>query len=322
MAEATGRLLQICTSTSKGVVKLAVGQAELRADHGLLGDAHAGAGHRQVSLLDELDIESMRAKGLTLEPGAFGENLVVTGIALADLAPGSQLRVGGAELEITQVGKVCHHRCAIYKTTGDCIMPRRGLFARVQRGAPIQTGDSVEVLHRVPAGVLQVAVVTVSDRCHRGETVDLAGPAVARWLEQNLSARVAWTALVADEAPAIQAVLRDYSGRGMDLVCTSGGTGCAARDVTPEATRAVLEREVPGLAEAMRAASLRITPHAMLQRGVCGIRGHSLILNLPGSPKAAIENLDAVREALPHAVQLLRGETAHAELDRGRLAPA
>jgi molybdopterin adenylyltransferase len=134
-------------------------------------------------------------------------------------------------------------------------------------------------------------------------------------LQQRLAARIAWTGTVPDEQEPISETLRDLAARGLDLVVTSGGTGCGPRDVTPEATRAVIEREVPGLAEAMRTASAKVTPHALLQRGVCGIRESTLILNLPGSPKAAVENLVAVLPALPHAVDLLRGQTAHPETD-------
>jgi len=154
-------------------------------------------------------------------------------------------------------------------------------------------------------------VLTVSDRCAAGTMTDAAGPAIADELRWGLSARIAWAGVVPDEADAISRALNDLVERGLDLVVTTGGTGCAARDVTPEATRAVIDREVPGLAEAMRVASSGVTPHAWLQRGVCGIREFSLILNLPGSPKAAVENLLAVLPALPHAIDLLRGKTAH-----------
>jgi molybdenum cofactor synthesis domain-containing protein len=115
-------------------------------------------------------------------------------------------------------------------------------------------------------------------------------------------------AIVPDDRPVIAAMLRTWSDEaGLDLVMTTGGTGFAPRDVTPEATRDVVEREAPGLTEAMRAASLAVTPHAMLSRAVAGIRGQTLIINLPGSPKAVRENLESVLPALPHAVELLQG---------------
>jgi molybdopterin adenylyltransferase len=165
----------------------------------------------------------------------------------------------------------------------------------------------------VPPSVIECAVVTVSDRCAAGAAEDTAGPAVADALAQKLPARISWTGVVPDEPATISQTLQNLAGRNLDLVVTVGGTGCGPRDVTPEASSAVIEREVPGLAEAMRTASARITPHALLQRGVCGICGSTLIVNLPGSPKGAVENLNAIMAALPHAVELLRGQTVHPE---------
>ncbi|MFH1176914.1 MAG: molybdenum cofactor synthesis domain-containing protein [Acidobacteriota bacterium] len=316
----TGELLFVCTSERKGIPKHAVEAVLLRAGHGVESDAHAGPWHRQVSLLDEAEIETMRAKGLHLNPGAFGENLVVRGLDLGGLGIGSRLRVGEAELEITQIGKVCHTRCAIYTRSGDCIMPRAGLFARVLKGGEARPGLAASVLDAVPRSVIQAAVLTVSDRCAAGVTTDTAGPAVAKKLLDELAAHLAWTGVVADKEEVIAETLKELAGRGLDIILTAGGTGLGPRDVTPEATRAVLDREAPGLAEAMRASSARITPHGWLSRGVAGARGATLIVNLPGSEAGAVENLQAIIATLPHAVRMLRGDAAHPELDRRRLS--
>ena len=156
--------------------------------------------------------------------------------------------------------------------------------------------------------MIRVGVLTVSDRSARGERADLGGPAVADAVRARLpDAQLVERAIVPDERAQIAAKLSGWADDlHLDLVLTTGGTGCAPRDVTPEATRAVIERETPGLAEAMRAASLRSTPHAMLSRGVAGIRGRTLIVNLPGSPKGARENFETIAPVLPHAIELLR----------------
>jgi molybdenum cofactor synthesis domain-containing protein len=155
--------------------------------------------------------------------------------------------------------------------------------------------------------MIRVAILTVSDRAARGEAEDLSGPAIAQIVQEQLQANITGRQIVADERALIEATLVAWAdSAGVDLILTTGGTGFAPRDVTPEATQAVIDRPAPGIAEAMRAASLQVTPHAMLSRAVAGMRGRTLIVNLPGSPKAVRENLAVILPVLPHAVELLQ----------------
>lgn len=157
---------------------------------------------------------------------------------------------------------------------------------------------------------LRVAILTVSDRSSRGERPDASGPALVKACEENRWT-VAATTIIPDEQNAISAKLIEWAdSERLDIILTTGGTGFAPRDVTPEATLSIIDRLAPGLAEAMRSASLRITPHAMLSRAVAGIRKTTLIVNLPGSPKAALENLATIAPVLPHAVELLQDSPA------------
>lgn len=141
-----GKVLAICTSEKKGTEKQDVKEAEFRIDHGIVGDAHAGNWHRQVSLLSFEKIEDFRNRGGNVDFGAFGENIVVEGIDLSKLPVGTKLKVGNVLMEVTQIGKVCHDRCHIYYTVGDCIMPREGIFAKVLEGGKAKVGDNVEII--------------------------------------------------------------------------------------------------------------------------------------------------------------------------------
>jgi molybdopterin adenylyltransferase len=157
---------------------------------------------------------------------------------------------------------------------------------------------------------LRFGLLTLSDRSSRGEREDASGPALSQLIEAE-GWLVVKRQILPDEESSIRAILLEWSGGGgVDVILTTGGTGFAARDVTPEATKAVVEREAPGLAEAMRAESLKQTPHGMLSRAVAGIRRRTLIVNLPGSPKAAVENFHVIRPVLAHAVQLLKDDPA------------
>jgi len=146
MSAATGKILAVSVSDRKGVRKTNVESARLIENWGIEGDAHAGPGHRQVSLLGDESVAKMRAKGLDVDAGAFAENITTAGIDLTSLPIGARLRIGGAEVEITQIGKECHSRCAIYYQAGDCVMPREGVFARVTRGGEIRPGDEIVLI--------------------------------------------------------------------------------------------------------------------------------------------------------------------------------
>lgn len=141
-----GKIIAVCKSEHKGERKVNVGSARLLENFGLEGDAHAGNWHRQVSLLAVESINKMVKKGFRVSPGDFAENLTTEGIDLVNLPVGTRLKVGNVLLEVTQIGKNCHAKCAIYEQTGDCIMPREGIFARVLKGGIISSGDSIDIV--------------------------------------------------------------------------------------------------------------------------------------------------------------------------------
>jgi molybdenum cofactor synthesis domain-containing protein len=322
-------VVAVCTSEVRGVQKTPVAEIELLADHGVKDDAHAGDWHRQVSLLADESAQVMRAKGVPVGAGAFGENILTRGIDVKGLPIGAQLRIGapdagpapvavaeGVLLEVTQIGKICHDPCAIYALAGECIMPTDGIFCRVLRGGRVRPGDAIEVVARTahpapqpPARRFRVALVVLSDSRSTGAREDLVVPTTADVLEST-AFDIVDTRIIPDDEPGIVAVLRELVVRGdIHLILTSGGTGLAPRDHAPEATRAVIEREAPGLPELMRMKGLAHTPRAMLTRGIAGTAGRTLIVNLPGSPKAVREGLDALLAILPHALETLLGQS-------------
>lgn len=302
------KIKAICISEKKGTQKHPVDSANLVEDWGIEGDAHAGHWHRQVSLLSFEKVEAFRARGARVDFGAFGENLVVEGFDFRTLPVGTRFQCGGVLLEMTQIGKECHAHCAIYQVMGDCIMPREGVFARVIQGGELHVGDELTLLPPDPA-VRRAAVVTLSDKGSRGERADESGPLLARLLAEA-GYEVVEELLLPDEQGRIQTeLIRLSDGRQCHLVLTTGGTGFSPRDVTPEATLAVATRNAPGIAEAIRAHSMTITPRAMLSRGASVLRNGTLIVNLPGSPKAAREGLEYILPALGHGLDILRGTT-------------
>ena len=342
MQEQKGKIVALCISEARGTVKHAVPQVKLIKDYGIEGDAHAGHWHRQVSLLSAEQVEAFnqriacsnahileKAKLATLdakesdniaEPGetekaiiepaiegTFGENILVSGIDLRQLPVGSTLTAGAVILKLSQIGKECHSHCQIFHRVGDCIMPREGVFATVEQGGVLSPGMPITVHLPAADAPLRAAVVTLSDKGSRGERVDTAGPRAAELLAAA-GYEVVEQVLLPDVQAKIERELKRLAdSRQVDLIITTGGTGMAPRDVTPEATLAVATRSVPGIAEAIRAGSLAITKRAMLSRGVSVLRNSTLIVNLPGSKKAVEEALEIVLPVLEHGIRLAKG---------------
>lgn len=307
-----GKIHALCVSEKKGTLKHPVAAVRFETEWGIKGDAHAGRWHRQVSFLGLKEIEDFRKLGVDVKLGSFGENVVAEGFRFKELPVGTRLRAGDAWFEITQIGKECHKGCAIREQVGDCIMPREGVFARVLHGGEVKEGMELEL---VPAGEklpLDAAIITASDKGSRGERADKSGPKVKEMLEAAGYA-VADMAILPDEQAALEEKMREYAARGIGLIVTTGGTGFSPRDITPEATLAVCERLAPGIPEAMRALSMKVTARAMLSRAQAGICRRSLIVNLPGSVKAVEECLGFILPQLQHGIEILRGDAGECE---------
>lgn len=305
-----GIVKAINISEKRGTVKFSVEEARLVKDWGIEGDAHAGHWHRQVSLLSYEKIEEFKARGAQLEPGAFGENLIVEGFDFRSLPVGTIFRCNDVVLEMSQIGKECHTHCQIYKRMGECIMPTQGVFAEVLHGGIIRPGDEMAIDETLRDQRLKAAVITLSDKGAAGERKDESGPLIESLLKEQ-GYRIIESLLLADDQKRLETeLIRLADARQADLILTTGGTGFSLRDVTPEATMAVATRNAPGIAEAIRAYSMQYTKRAMLSRGASVIRNHTLIVNLPGSPKAVKESMECVLPQLEHGIMLLRGSVS------------
>lgn len=297
------KINSISISEKKGIKKTPVNEAKLIEGFGIEGDAHAGSWHRQISLLAEESITKMKEIGLDVTYGSFAENITTEGIELNRLPIGTLLKIGDeCILSVSQIGKECHTRCAIYHQAGDCVMPKEGIFAYVLKGGTIKPGDLIEEIDGFTA-----AVLTISDKGAKGERVDTAGPKIQTILA-GLGICTIESAIVPDELNDIQNILRDWIEAKVDLIITSGGTGISPRDITPEATSPLIEKQVPGIMEAIRNKTGEITKRAYLSRGIAGVSKNSLIINLPGSEKAVTESLEVISEFLIHGLETLNGK--------------
>ncbi|MDY6826415.1 MAG: molybdenum cofactor synthesis domain-containing protein [Bacillota bacterium] len=295
-----GEIVTICTSSGKGQPKIEAREGTLIKNEGLAGDAHAVFTQHQVSLLAEESIAKMDLKGS--HPGSFAENLTTRGIDLANLAVGTRLQIGPeAILRITQVGREGPNDCAIFDQVEECMMPREGIFTEVLAGGKIKVGDYLDVKRSY-----RFAVITASDKGAAGEREDLSGPAIEQILLPL--GDVIESVIVPDDQPTLAKMMRRMIGRGVNAIFTTGGTGLGPRDITPEATLDVVDRLVPGIGEAVRRETSAATPRAMLSRAIAGISSRTLIINLPGSPKAVVECLAVIIPVLEHALETVCGE--------------
>ena len=301
-----GKINAICISSRRGIAKKSVESAQFITEFGISDDAHAGDWHRQISFLGQAEVDEFKARGANIEPGAFGENILAEGFTFKNLPLGTRLRSGNVFFQITQIGKECHSHCAIYHQVGDCIMPREGVFARVLHGGKISVGDDLELAtEKIP---LDAAIITMSDRCYFGiRDEDISGDKCEEILSKA-GYKIFRRTILPDVKKLLVDKLIELSDAGVGLILTTGGTGFSIRDITPEATLEVCTRLAPGIPEAMRNLSMQKTPRAMLSRAVAGIRKRSLIVNLPGSPRAVDECLNFILPQLQHGIEILRGE--------------
>jgi molybdenum cofactor synthesis domain-containing protein len=306
------KVVSVNISEKKGTIKKPVEEIELN-ELGVKLDAHSGNWNRQVSLLALESVKKFEKEAnRKINFGEFAENITTEGIILFETTPLDRFIIGEAELEVTQIGKKCHGTsCAIFKEVGNCVMPKEGIFARVLKQGKIAAGDA---LNYVPK-IYKVHVITLSDRAFAGVYEDRSGPRIieltAAFFEaQKIRFDIEHT-IIRDDPEALRVLLDRAEDQAVDVVFTTGGTGVGPRDYTPDVVKDLLDKEIPGVMEAIRMKYGMEKPNALLSRGVAGVIGSTLIYTLPGSVKAVNEYLEEIFKTLKHLVYMIHGLDAH-----------
>lgn len=307
-----GQVVSVNISSEKGTIKKPVPEIKI-TDTGIEGDAHAGAWHRQISLLAQENIERFAAAAnRTFSCGEFAENITTQGIDLLATAVFDRITIGEVELEVTQHGKKCHgDGCAIYREVGQCVMPKEGLFCRVLQGGVIKPGD--RITHQ--PHYLDCLVLTLSDRAHQGIYEDQSGPRVQKHLEELFTGKRGrpriTTRILPDDAEALRKALIEARDAHAAVVFTTGGTGVGPRDITPDVVMELADKTIPGIMEHIRMKFGADKPNALLSRSVAAILDKTLVYTLPGSVKAVDEYMGEIGKTIEHTLYMLYGLDTH-----------
>jgi molybdopterin adenylyltransferase len=299
-------------SEKKGVVKEPVPEIQLSLD-GIMGDAHAGPWHRQVSLLAAESITKYEGStGASVPDGGFGENITTEGFTLHHARPLDRFVCRDVVLELTQVGKKCHGKgCAIYKQSGECIMPDEGVFCRVLQGGKLKAGDQLEYVPRT----FRLKVITLSDRASGGFYPDRSGPLIMNEMEQWFDGRRlqynATPVILPDDREAFSMELGNAVREKTDVIFTTGSTGLGSRDIAPDVVEQHLERQIPGIMELIRVKHGMVNPNAALSRSIAGLAGKTLIFVLPGSTRAIKEYMEEILKSLWHMILMVNDIDSH-----------
>jgi molybdopterin adenylyltransferase len=306
------KVLSVNTSEKKGTVKKPVDTIDL-TEIGVVGDAHSGKWHRQVSLLAAESIAKFSEEaGRAIKFGEFAENITTEGLLLYECRPLDRFRNEHLELEVTQIGKKCHgDNCSIFREVGNCVMPKEGIFARVIRSGNLKAGDQLEYLPKV----INIHIITLSDRANAGEYADKSGPQIKNLSETFFSEIKRQTKvtnhLIPDDPEQLAQLIKSAISEQIDVVFTTGGTGIGARDFTPETVRPLLDKEIPGIMELIRVKYGTEKPAALLSRGIAGVSGKTLIYTLPGSVKAVTEYCQEILPTIEHSMYMIEGIDSH-----------
>lgn len=306
------KILSVNVSEKKGTVKKPVEYIKIY-DKGIKGDAHAGDWHRQVSLLAKESVNRFsKVSGRDIGFGEFAENITTEGLELKNCSVLDRFKSADIELEVTQIGKACHgNTCAIYRETGNCVMPKEGIFCRVIKPGVVKPGNTLDYEPKV----FRILVMTLSDRASRGEYKDKSGPEIVK-LTESFFKKIKkdyqmLTMVIPDDPVKLKTILEESIKDEVDFIITTGGTGIGPNDITVGVVKPLLDKEIPGIMEMIRIKYGKEKPNALLSSGVAGVARKSLVYTLPGSVKAVKEYMEEILKTAEHLIYMLHDIDAH-----------
>ena len=306
------KVLSVNISEKKGTIKVPVDKISL-TNIGIAGDAHSGKWHRQISLLGKDSICKAELEvGRKLAYGEFAENITTEGFPLYRMKPFDTLICEDILLEVTQIGKKCHGaNCSIFQETGNCVMPKEGIFCRVIQGGDLQAGAVFEYHPRV----IKVHIITLSDRASQGIYEDKSGPLLKKLSEEffaSIGRKVeVENSVIPDDEILLKATVESLIQSDFDIIFTTGGTGIGPRDITSDIIKGLLDKEIPGIMELIRMKYGMQFPNALISRSIAGVAGRTLIYALPGNPKAVKEYSDEIFKTVEHSFRMLYNIDEH-----------
>ncbi len=306
------KVLSVNISQKKGTIKVPVDKISL-SDIGIEGDAHSGKWHRQISLLGKESLDKSEPElGRKLNYGEFAENITTEGFPLYQMKPFDWLICGDILLEVTQIGKKCHGaNCSIFQETGNCVMPKEGIFCRVLHGGDLQAGAVFDYHPRL----IKVHIITLSDRASQGIYEDKSGPLLKKLSEEfflSVGRKVeVENSVIPDDEHMLKSLIESLIKRNIDILFTTGGTGIGPRDITPDVIKELLDKEIPGIMELIRMKYGMQFPNALISRSIAGVAGKTLIYALPGNPKAVREYSDEIFKTVEHSFRMLSNIDEH-----------
>lgn len=310
------KIISLNTSSKKGTVKSPV-QSITIDKTGVVGDAHAGDWHRQISLLGIESYHKMEEKGaakgndVKLDMGVFAENITTEGLTLHETAIFDRFVCGDIILEVTQIGKKCHHGCEIMKLIGDCVMPVEGIFTQVIQGGTLNVGDTFEFQPRT----IKTMILTLSDRAFNGIYADRSGPLAEKLMSDFFKANNRSFSItkniLPDDKQSIEKAIIEAKEEKYDIIITTGGTGLGRRDITPDVIKPFFDKEIPGIMEHIRLKFGAEKPNALVSRSIAGMIDETLVYVLPGSTKGVTEYLSEITKTIEHSLRMIHGVDFH-----------